>query len=796
MTRERAGGTTLFLLFARSEWRRRWRSHLMLAVVAAVTVASAVAVLTGASRSESAFRRLRSETRASDVVYSSDDIAADPYGALAKVLALDGVEAATVEAQLFVRPAGSGLFPDYNLFAFAPLEPPGDDGLNVPVVTKGRAVDPSRADEVALSENLVKTLGLTVGDTLTLESMTAEWVDTAFNGGDPGPPDGPKITTRVVGVARSPADFGRGEGLVHLSPAFVARYGDQLNVYTFIHARLSSDALQRSRTIAFETIEGFGGPSIYADDAATDDGLDTIATALRLLAAVLAVAGWVTLGLGLVRLARVALIDRYTLVALGWTRRQMAGVTTATFAPWVIGGIAVGVILGAVASPLALVGLARKVDPAPTAVRVDGVILFTVSIAAVMGAVVTLLAVGLRAASSREPRRARRHWGPPLGRPIAVVVGVRNALFGEANGGGRASRGAVAVMAAGSAAAVAALMVSASIGRLQSDPSLSGQSSARVVDSGESVDVYDQALPLLEQDPRVATVAGVHVSFDLTAGRDAGLTSLIYDIRRGDIGASVLDGRIAQQPDEVALGPATLDRLGRTVDDRIELRGPNGNGEYRIVGSILFPEGDFPHDDGAALTIAGADRVLGNTHDTAQIHQIAYAWADGVDADAADAQLRSDGFSILTNETALKPASVTNLAEVEALPRFLAAFIVVLSLVTLGHALSASARLRTKEVGALRALGVTRTGCAVVVVAHAAAILTVGVVVGLPLGLALGRETWAPIAHNANVVVRAVAPWTATGVLLVAGVAAAALCTVGPIWRVLRAQPATSLRTE
>ena len=79
-----------------------------------------------------------------------------------------------------------------------------------------------------MSEDLAAKLGVTVGDAVVLESMTSSWVDVAYKGGDPGPPDGPRVKVVVVGLSRVPTDFGRLEGLLHLGSAFVERFGDQL----------------------------------------------------------------------------------------------------------------------------------------------------------------------------------------------------------------------------------------------------------------------------------------------------------------------------------------------------------------------------------------------------------------------------------------------------------------------------------------------------------------------------------------------------------------------------------------
>jgi ABC-type lipoprotein release transport system permease subunit len=352
------------------------------------------------------------------------------------------------------------------------------------------------------------------------------------------------------------------------------------------------------------------------------------------------------------------------------------------------------------------------------------------------------------------------------------------------------------VMAAGLAGAVAALMVSASISRLQTDPSLIGQGQGRVIDSGESVDVYDRALPLLENDRRVAMLAGVHLIFGISVGRTRDLPVLAYDIKRGDLGASVVSGRIAHRSNEVALGPATLDQLGKSVGDHVELRGETGAVSFRIVGVVLFPEGDFDHASGIALTASGADRLVGDSHNAGALHQIVFDWADGTDTRAADQQLSASGLQVLTNDNALKPASVTNLGQVTTLPRYLAAFLAIMSLATLGHALSVSVRRRSREIATMRALGMTPRASGAVVVSHAVTLAGIAIVVGVPVGLAIGTRIWRPIAEGAHVVVRSVTPgsWIAMHVLAI--VIATCLLTAVPAWRAIRLRAADTLRDE
>jgi len=233
----------------------------VLAGVAAVTVAAVVATLSAATRSETAFQRLRVATHASDVsaYFPNANSALDAVGAVNRIA---GVESAAAEAGLSVRPEGTDYFPDYNLYDRAPLA--AGSRVNTPVIIAGRSLNPGRSDEMVISEDLAAELGISLGETVTLESMTTRWVEVANNGGDPGPPDGPKVKVVAVGLSRTPADFARWDGLLHLSPAFVARYGNGIRVSPSVEIRLSQEAsrqaVRRSVGELADDVEGDSAP--------------------------------------------------------------------------------------------------------------------------------------------------------------------------------------------------------------------------------------------------------------------------------------------------------------------------------------------------------------------------------------------------------------------------------------------------------------------------------------------------------------------------------------------------------
>src|SRR5262249_55678628 len=162
------------------------------------------------------------------------------------------------------------------------------------------------------------------------------------------------------------------------------------------------------------------------------------------------------------------------------------------------------------------------------------------------------------------------------------------------------------------------------------------------------------------------------------------------------------------------------------------------------------------HDEGVALDVAGADRLVGNTHDVAQIHQIVFQWASAVDVAAANADLRRQGVVVLQGQSGLVPPSVANLVAIDRLPGARAIAVGLLALVAVGHGLSVSSRRRRGETSILRAIGVVRSTRALVGVAQVAVVALVAIAVGSVVGDVLGRAAWTLLANRAHVIVRPV----------------------------------------
>jgi hypothetical protein len=207
---------------------------------------------------------------------------------------------------------------------------------------------------------------------------------------------------------------------------------------------------------------------------------------------------------------------------------------------------------------------------------------------------------------------------------------------------------------------------------------------------------------------------------------------------KGAVLPRMLAGREARSADELALGRATLRRLGRALGDVVEVRGSGKPRRMRIVGEVLVPAwySDTTMNRGAVLTIDGLQALFPRAFPT----QFLVDYAPGADEGAAFASLRRDfGRTVLR---ALPPDEVENLHRVRGLPFALAALLVLLGLATIGHLLVTSVRRRRRDLAVLKTMGFVRRQVAATVAWQASTLAAVALLVGLPLGVAAGRWAW------------------------------------------------------
>jgi ABC-type lipoprotein release transport system permease subunit len=114
----------------------------------------------------------------------------------------------------------------------------------------------------------------------------------------------------------------------------------------------------------------------------------------------------------------------------------------------------------------------------------------------------------------------------------------------------------------------------------------------------------------------------------------------------------------------------------------------------------------------------------------------------------------------------------------------------------LAHLLLTSVRRRRRDLAILKTLGFTRAQVQAAVAWQASTIAAVGVLVGLPLGLALGRFGWNLFAEGLGVEPEAVTPVGLSLLVVPAVVLVANVIAALPARRAAGTRPALVLRAE
>jgi hypothetical protein len=471
-----------------------------------------------------------------------------------------------------------------------------------------------------------------------------------------------------------------------------------------------------------------------------------------------------------------------------------------------VAGAVLATLLAAAMSPLFPTGLARTAEP-DVGLHVDAAVLVLGALGLVV--VVVLLAAGpawwsgratiATASAPSRPSIAGRVLAGS-GASLPVSTGVRMALD-PGPGRGRSSvpvRSSLAGVTLGIATLVAAITFGASLAHLLATPALYGHT------WDVELTTYDEALAtagisILEADDRVdgTAVGNFRASFAINGHRVDGLI-LESD---GEIAPSILAGHRPEADDEIALGTRTLRSLDADVGDRVEV-GPYAEDRepvsMRVVGRAVFPIfGEVGQlGDGAFVSPAGWERLSGAPvapADTGVLLRLAPgAELDGVVADLED-ELGGGTVYVIGQG---KPTDIVNFGRVEATPYLLGAVLAALAVATLTHLLVSAVRRRRRELAILKTLGFVRGQVRATVGWQATTLVSVSLLIGVPLGIAIGRWVWTLFADELGVVAVPRVPLLAIALLVPCAVLVANVVGAAPAASAARTRPAIVLRSE
>jgi FtsX-like permease family len=748
----------------RLDARRRWRSLAVLALLIALATATVLTSVAGARRGESAWNRLWARTLPATVTVLPNQPGFD----WARIAALPGVAALTRFPVAFGFEA-QGYSAESSAF------PVADDQMTRtierPVILAGRLFNPHRADEVVITPKFAATSGKHVGDSLTLELASLRQADEGYDGSS-GAPAGPRIRARITGVIRSPWDVGAdapgSPGGVVATPAFFARYranimGSSGQVYINALIRLKGgEAAIPAFRAALARVTGRDDIDVWDNSVNFGDPVRRVAAyeAACLLAFGLAalVAALFLVGQSVARYTSATAADLRVLQSVGMTRQQ--AIAAAAAGPFLAGlaGATLGVAGAIVASRWMPIGLASIAEPHP-GIDVDWVVLgpgwVIVPLLTVAGSA-AVAAAALSAGRRRPQRRSVVAAGAAAANfPVPLVVGARFALE---PGQGRSAvpvRSALVGAVVGVLGVLAAFTFSAGVSDAATHPARFGQTWQLTTFFGYNGHDFGPASRVLRAVAGDRDVTGVDDA--RIGGAQSGqvsIESFTYAPVGGKRPAVVLTaGRMPASPDEIVLAPTTAQEMHAKTGSVVRLTGGTPiSKSVRVTGIGFVPPG--PHNgyaDGAWLTPAGYDRIFDGARYGFKFHGATVSLRAGVDVQAAARRLDAVAAAIPGGKafTFTPPDPIPAIQEIqdlELLPVVLSAFLALLAISAVGHTLSIAVRRRRHELAVLRALGITRQQARLVVATQASLLALIGLIFGVPLGIALGRAIWRTVA--------------------------------------------------
>jgi ABC-type lipoprotein release transport system permease subunit len=816
----------------RSELRTRGRAWLGLALLVGITSGAALTFIAGARRTDTSYARFLDVHDAYDVMvvnYREDETAVFDFDELEQLPQVADSARAI-----------------YEYFTFSAANLVSEDGrigteINEFKFLDGRAFDPDEP-EMVVSFALAEEHDVEVGDQIEvvphalvklLEAGDIEGITEQFT--DITPEDieatqrfleqAPGGKVEVVGIEAAPGEFPPqftfNRPLVHLSPALMP-FDELEHSALLVRLHGGSDAVDDFIAELEQRSDGLPLQVIVQRDhaAAVERSIHFQAVALWLLAGLTAVAGALILGQLLARLVYLESTDHPMLRALGMGAHERVFLGVLRGAAIGSVGAAIGTTGALVASRWFPTGLARTAEPDP-GFDVDFIVLMG-------GAALTALVVAAlslwpawRAARLTDGAQNVAVLGSRLTRvvgrgqvPVPAAMGLRMALEPGRGRTALPARTTLASVTLGIAALTAALTFGASLAHLLDTPRLYGVTWDLEIVTGEGTGIGSEGVEFLRHDDRVEAVAVGSANFSegITVG-DRRVDAMVLEATSGGISPPVLEGHAPRAADEIALGARTLRGVDAEIGDVIDVRIPGGDDTVpmTIVGTAVFPtvsehtqlgQGALVTPDGATtlepLDADGSDDVAALEDEFGVILNL----RPGVDPDAlvedlaAELELQEDeGETLLPNEGA-RPTDIVNFGRVERMPFVLGGVLAVVAGATLAHLLISAVVRRRRDLALLKTMGFVRRQVAAVVASQATTVAFVGILVGVPVGVALGRWVWGLMADNLGVVSEPRVPVAALLVVVVGAILVANAIAFVPGRLAARTHPATDLRPE
>jgi hypothetical protein len=816
---------------------RRWPGLLSLALLIGLVGGLSMGSIAGARRTDSSFSVFWRSTNPSELTgptgILNPTLPLTPYDGplVSKIAHLSHVKGVKTQSGVNILPLQPDGAPEQDVPEFSPG--PGNgygsvDGLyfdqDKVTVVAGRMADPASPDQFMLSALQAQSMGLRVGDKVRFGIYTNAQIGLADFGSSRVKPYR-VVEATLVGIAafntavvQDQSDEGSAPDNL-FTPALTrpllkccvnySESGVQVSDARFVPIVISEIAQLYPKGVpTFQAV----GPVLLPKAQRT---IEPDALALGIFGAIVAIACLLIAAQLIGRQIRLGGDEREALRALGAGPGEVwADGFIGTVGSVLAGGL-LAVVVAVGLSPIAPIGPVRPVYPGlglnfDWAVLGFGFLILVLALSAISAAISFRGLPHRRSAdhviSQQQPSRILSA-AAATGLPAPALTGVRFALV---PGSGRT---AVPVRSAVLGAVLAVIVLvgtvtfGASLSSLVSHPSLYGWNWDYILSAGGDLP-QQKVTALLDHDHYVASWSGIYSATLLIDGHEV---PVLGETPGATVAPRLLSGHSVDTAGQVVLGSLTLKQLGLHLGGTVEASSGAGSPHrLQIVGTAtlpafgqtglhlemgvgavlsykLLPEIDLNQFDSPLPGPEGALVRLRPSVDQAA----AYRSLEQVAEETTNPE--NFGVGVIGVQ---RPAEILNYRSLGDTPVYLGAGLATGAVVALALTLIASVRRRRRDLALLKTLGFTERQLAATVAWHATTAVAIGVVFGVPLGIAVGRWLWDLFAQQINAVPAPVVPVTqvvliALGALVLANIVAAIpgrLAARTPTALVLRAE--------
>jgi hypothetical protein len=319
-----------------------------------------------------------------------------------------------------------------------------------------------------------------------------------------------------------------------------------------------------------------------------------------------------------------------------------------------------------------------------------------------------------------------------------------------------------------------------------------------------------QAAHLLNAAPSVAS--WTRVDFDSLLF-DGQAIPVIAAAPHAGVAPALLAGHEVDAANQVIVGPETLAQLHKRIGDTVRVSGGSKTTVLHIVGVATMPTvgiGFGLHLSIGSGALVDTDLLPPNVQNSAGLpdsgpNAILVRFRTSANTPHARRSIGrivkslnqlEQGAAGVVSYSNIRPAEITNYQAIGAVPVLLAGGLAAGAVAALTLTLLTAVRRRRRDFALLKTLGCTRRQLAAILAWQSSVSVTVGMVVGIPLGIVFGRAMWDLFAHELFAIPKSSIPDLDIGLVALGALVLANVIAAIPGQRAARTKTAVILSAE